>query len=52
MLVKIHKFVANLFSQGKIKTLLATDAVGIGINLTIKNMYVPESKKFSDGSFC
>ena len=45
------QIVANLFSQGKIKTLLATDAVGIGINLTIKNMYVPESKKFSDGSF-
>ena len=40
------QIVANLFSKGKIKTLLATNAVGIGINLTIKNMYVPQTKRF------
>ena len=43
---KDAQIVANLFSKGKIRTLLATDAVGIGINLTIKNMYVPQIEKF------
>lgn len=34
--------VADLFSKGKIKTILATHAIGIGLNLKVKNMYVPE----------
>jgi hypothetical protein len=41
-----QQIIANLFSQGKIKTLLATDAVGIGVNLKIKNMFVPDVTKF------
>ena len=41
-----QRIVAELFSQGKINTILATDAIGIGINMKIKNMYVPKAKKF------
>jgi hypothetical protein len=45
-ILKDTQIVANLFSTGKIKTILATDAVGIGVNLTIKNMYIPNINKF------
>jgi hypothetical protein len=46
---KDQQIVAKLFSEGKIKTIIATDAIGIGVNLKIKNMYVPNVIKF-DGS--
>jgi len=46
---KDQQIVAKLFSEGKIKTIIATDAIGIGVNLKIKNMYVPDVIKF-DGS--
>lgn len=49
--LKDTQIIADLFSKGKIKTLLATDAVGIGVNLTIKNMYIPNIKKFDGVSF-
>ncbi len=44
-----QQIVANLFSQGKIKTIIATDAIGIGVNLKIKNMYIPDINKFIPG---
>jgi hypothetical protein len=49
--LKDTQIIAHLFSTGKIKTILATDAVGIGVNLTIKNMYIPNIKKFDGVSF-
>lgn len=39
--------VANLFKTGKIKTLLATDAVGIGVNIDVQRMIIPSIEKFS-----
>jgi len=44
---KNQKIVAELFSQGKIHTLMATDAIGVGLNMKIKNMYVPKATKFN-----
>ena len=38
--------VANLFSEGKINVLIATAAIGIGVNVSIKNMYIPSCMKF------
>jgi hypothetical protein len=49
--LKDTQIIAHLFSTGKIKTIIATDAVGIGVNLTIKNMYIPNIKKFDGISF-
>ena len=40
------KIVSDLFSQGKIRTIIATDAVGIGVNLAVQNLYIPEIEKF------
>jgi len=41
-----QQIVVNLFSSGKIRTILATDAVGIGLNIKVKNMYIPSIFKF------
>ena len=38
--------VAKLFSEGKINVLIATDSIGIGVNVNIKNMYLPSCMKF------
>lgn len=38
--------VANLFSQGKINVLLATAAIGVGVNVNIRDMYLPSCMKF------
>jgi len=40
-------FVARLFSSGRIYVLLATDAVGVGVSLKVKNLYIPSLKKFN-----
>jgi hypothetical protein len=40
-------FVAQLFSSGRIYVLLATDAVGVGVSLKVKNLYIPSLKKFN-----
>ncbi len=37
--------VADLFKSGKIKTLLATDAVGIGVNIDVRKLYIPSVDK-------
>lgn len=39
--------VQNLFKQGKIYFLLATDMIGVGTTLTIRKLYLPELNKFS-----
>ena len=39
--------IAQLFSQQKLKVLLATDAVGIGVNIKARNLYIPRIEKFS-----
>lgn len=44
-----QKIVAEMFSQGKIHTILATHAVGVGLNMKIKSMYVPKATRF-DGT--
>ena len=38
--------VAKLFSEGKINVLIATAAIGVGVNVNIKNMYLPSCMKF------
>lgn len=38
--------VQNLFKQGKIYFLLATDMIGVGTTLTIRNLYIPSLSKF------
>lgn len=43
--------VANLFKTGKIKTLLATDAVGIGVNIDVRNLFIPSVDKIQGGRF-
>lgn len=43
------KIVSDLFSKGQIHTVIATDAVGIGLNLDIKTMYLPSSNKPGGG---
>jgi hypothetical protein len=40
-----NAIVGRLFREGKIKTLLATDAIGIGLNITVKNMFIPSIMK-------
>lgn len=37
--------VANLFSSGKIPVLIATPSIGIGVNVSIRNMYIPSVYK-------
>lgn len=38
--------VADLFSQGKINVLIATAAIGVGVNVNIRDMYLPSCMKF------
>ena len=38
--------VAKLFSEGKINVLIATAAIGVGVNVNIKNMYLPSCMKY------
>lgn len=40
------QIVSKLFSEGKIHTLLATDAVGIGVNINVKDLYIPSIEKY------
>lgn len=44
-----NAIVGRLFQEGKIKTLLATDAIGIGLNITVKNMFIPSIMKPTGG---
>ena len=39
--------VAKLFKDRKINVLLATDAVGIGVNIDVKELYIPTLQKFN-----
>ena len=39
--------VAKLFRERKLNVLLATDSVGIGVNIDVKDLYIPEVTKFS-----
>ena len=40
--------VAKLFKERKLSVLLATDAVGIGVNIDVKDLYIPAIEKYSD----
>lgn len=40
--------VAKLFKERKLNVLLATDAVGIGVNIDVKDLYIPDTSKYSD----
>ena len=44
-----NTIIVNLFTSGKIGTILATDAIGIGVNVTVKRMFIPTIEKF-DGT--
>ena len=39
--------VAKLFRERKINVLLATDSVGIGVNIDVKDLYIPQVKKYN-----
>lgn len=39
------RIVARLFSEGRIPTLLVTDAVGIGVNMDVQNIFLTSSTK-------
>lgn len=39
--------VAKLFRERKLNVLLATDAVGIGVNIDVKDLYIPGIQKFN-----
>mgnify|MGYP000906777950 CR=1 FL=1 len=39
--------VAKLFRERKISVLLATDSVGIGVNIDVKDIYVPRLQKYN-----
>lgn len=41
------QIVAKLFRDKKINVLLATDAVGIGVNIDVKDLYIPEVIKYN-----
>ncbi len=49
--MKDQQIVVGLFSSGKIKTILATDAVGIGLNIKVKNLFIPTISKFNGVDF-
>lgn len=42
---KDKMIIADLFSTGKINVLFATPAIGIGVNVKIRNMYLPTLNK-------
>jgi len=50
-LAKDQQIVANLFSEGKIKSIIATDSIGIGVNMKVQNMYVPSVSKYNGSGF-
>jgi len=40
--------VAKLFRKRKLNVLLATDAVGIGVNIDVKDLYIPNIQKYNE----
>jgi hypothetical protein len=46
---KDNEIVADLFSKGKIKTLLSTDAIGVGVNIKVRNLIIPSIDKPTGG---
>jgi hypothetical protein len=42
---KDNQIVADLFSKGKIRTLLSTDAIGVGVNIKVKTLIIPTTEK-------
>jgi len=45
------KVIQSLFMAGKLHTLIATDAVGVGANVLAKRLFIPSFHKFEDGVF-
>jgi hypothetical protein len=43
------KVVQDLFKTGKLSFILATDAVGIGVNMVVQHLYLPTLQKFGAG---
>ncbi len=39
--------IQHLFMQKKIAVIIATDAIGVGLNISAKSMYIPINEKFS-----
>jgi hypothetical protein len=39
------RIVAKLFSEGRIKTLMVTDAVGVGVNMDVQNIFMTSTTK-------
>ncbi len=44
-----RSIIASLFSMCKLPLLIGTDAIGLGLNLNVKNIYIPEANKFEAG---
>jgi len=44
------RIVQDLFKKGIVKTIIATDAVGIGVNVDVANMYMLTTEKFGGTS--
>lgn len=45
-----NQIVSTLFTKGKIRVILATDAIGVGINIKVRNLVIPSIEKFDGGS--
>jgi hypothetical protein len=45
------KIVARLFSEGKIHTIIATTAVGVGVNLKVRKLYIEDALIGTKGIF-
>lgn len=41
--------VQDLFLHRKISIVIATDAIGVGMNMSAKNMYIAQNEKYADG---
>jgi len=39
------EIIADLFKKGIIKTILATSAIGIGVNMTVQNLFITSTEK-------
>ncbi len=44
---KDNQIIAQLFKDKKIRTLLATDAIGVGVNIDVKTLFIPSIEKFT-----
>lgn len=44
--VRDNEIILDLFKQGKISTIIATDQLGVGMNISVRNFYIPDPSKY------